>query len=144
MPWFTRNKPAPHRSSGPTAAAQPQPRARVESVHLSVEPSMLALAQECIAAAGPEHTASPSAVLTGIYGYATAQVRQAFTALRRPDEGDGFEALYSLPGFTDQVLWDYLTGDPGRIAVHNHLAEQLASEPVRDALIGGIRAGHYT
>jgi len=137
MPWFTRNRSA-------ATPAKIVPRARVESAHLSSEPSMLALAQECLAAAGPEHPATPLDVLTGIYTYATAQVRQAFTALRQPQDGDGFEALYSLPGFTEQMLWDYLTGDPGRIAVHNHLAEQLSSEPVRHALVRGIRAGNYT
>jgi len=106
MPWFTRNRSA-------ATPAKIVPRARVESAHLSSEPSMLALAQECLAAAGPEHPATPLDVLTGIYTYATAQVRQAFTALRQPQDGDGFEALYSLPGFTEQMLWDYLTGDPG-------------------------------
>lgn len=137
MPWFTRNR-------STATPAKTVPHARVESVHLSSEPSMLALAHECLAAAGSEQPARPLAVLIGIYTYATAQVRQAFTALGRPKDGDGFEALYSLPGFTDQLLWDYLTGDPGRIAVHNHLAEQLSSEPVRHALVRDIQAGNYT
>jgi hypothetical protein len=104
---------------------------------------MLALANDCVAAAGPGHAGELSSVLTGIYNYVTSEVRRSFTALRRPEAGDGFEALFALPGFDEQMLWDYLTGDPGKIAVHNHLAEQLESEPVKDTLVRGIRGGNY-
>lgn len=138
MAWFSRKNVT---AQGSTDVGIP---VRMHSALLTSEPSMTALAKDCAEAAGPGHAGELSNVLTAIYTYVTSEVRRSFTALHRPEAGDGFEALYALPGFNEQMLWDYLTGDSGKIAVHNHLAEQLESEPVRDALIQGIRAGNYS
>lgn len=138
MVWFNR------KNVSPQGSAVVEVPVRAHSAHLLSEPSMLALARDCAEAAGPGHAGELSSVLTAVFNYVTSEVRRSFTALHRPEAGDGFEALYALPGFNEQMLWDYLTGDPGKIAVHNHLAEQLESEPVREALIQGIRAGSYS
>lgn len=138
MVWFNR------KNVSPQASSVVEVPVRAHSAHLLPEPSMLALARDCAEAAGPGHAGELSNVLTAVFNYVTSEVRRSFTALHRPEAGDGFEALYALPGFNEQMLWDYLTGDPGKIAVHNHLAEQLESEPVRDALIQGVRAGNYS
>lgn len=137
MGWFT-SKP----NNSDTAGTSTAP-VRVHSTHLSSEPSFVDLAFSCINAAGPEHPADPVSVLTGIYNITAAQVAQWFTALRRPQDGQSFHDLFHRDDFTDQHLWDFLTGDPGKIAAHNQLAELLASEQLHDVITSSIRQGSH-
>lgn len=138
MGWFSNKPTTPDASAANTAPV------RIHSVHLSAEPGFAELAYDCIQTAGPGHPADPVSVLTGIYNITTAQVSQWFTALRRPHDGQTFAALFTRAGFADQDLWDYLTGDPGKIAVHNQLADLLSSAQLHDIITGSIRDGNHT
>lgn len=131
MGWFTKK---------PTT---PRPPTRVHSIHLSEEPSFTHLAASCITSAGAEHTADPVSVLTAVYNVTSAQVSQWFTTLNRPRDGQTFDTLFAAENFTDQHLWDYLTGDGGKIAVHNNLADFLTSEHLKNIITTSIQEGHH-
>ncbi|MDD0858254.1 hypothetical protein NHF46_11705 [Arthrobacter alpinus] len=132
MPW-----------DGSPKTRHTQTPTRIHSPHLSTEPSLTAFAASCITAAGADHTADPVSVLTAIYNVASAQVGQWFTALNRTHDGETFDALFALDHYTDQYLWDYLTGDGGKIAVHNNLAKFLDSERLKEIITTSIRNGHH-
>ncbi|MFQ4148398.1 hypothetical protein AAGW05_06835 [Arthrobacter sp. LAPM80] len=116
---------------------------RIPHEMLADEPSMAALAAQAIEAAGPGHRADPDSVLAGIRRMATTQIRHWFAALHRPAEAEHIERIVAREDFHEQALWDHLTGDPGKISVHNQLAQLLTSELARQILVGSIRQGNH-
>jgi hypothetical protein len=137
MGWFGKKQ-----DNSPAIALGGVP-VRIHSNHLSIEPGFTALAVDCISAAGSEHHVDLMSVLTGILNITSAQVGQWFKALGRPDDAKAFNDLFELDGFKEQYLWDYLTGDPGKIAIHNQLAELLASAQIHDLITNSILEGHH-
>ncbi len=111
---------------------------------LADETSISELAASCIAAAGSGHAADPARVISAILNMAATQVRHWFVALDRPAEAAAFEAVLGRHDFQEQMLWESLTGDPGKTKVHAQLAQLLSSDLVHQILVGSIRQGNHT
>lgn len=133
MGWFTK-KPA-----------TPNTPIRVDSIHLSEEPNFTYLTFLCVTAAGANAklTVNPGRVAGALRSIAMHQVNQWFTAINRPHDGQAFLALIAADNYIDQHFWDYLTGDPEKIAIHNRLAELLTSEHLINTTATRIQEGHY-
>lgn len=114
---------------------------RVESRLLEEEVNFLGLANSYIEAAGPDHVADTMTLLSRIYTIVQAQVVASLQALGKHAEAAQYSGLLERPDFDDQMLWDALTGDPSRIAVHNQVAQLLRSESLKETFVTAIRSG---
>lgn len=119
------------------------PAVRVPHALLAAEPDMAELAARCIDAAGPEYYVDHGTIEARLLAMSCAQVQNWFTALRRPADAALVARMAERESFTGQMLWDFLTGDPGKIAVHNRLAQLLDSDLVAEIVIGSIRQGFH-
>lgn len=108
------------------------------------DPSITALALHAIATAGPECHADLDSVLAGILRMANTRIHHWFAALHRPAEAEFVASMLVQPDFDEQILWDYLSGDPGKVQVRRQLAQFLDSDLVQQILVGSIRQGNHT
>lgn len=129
-------------ASKPTADSKAVPIARRESSHLLPEVEFYELANQLIAAAGPEVEVDKSVLLERIYRTVVTQANISLEALRHPEDAEVFTSLFKRPDFTDQMLWDFLTMTPYRVAVHNQIVELLTSEEFQETFIETIREGN--
>ncbi len=111
---------------------------------LAYEPRITELATLCLDAAGPDHGAELARVEAAIVNMSCTQVHNWFTALKRPAEAERFSRLPTRADFSEQMLWDNLLGDPGKVRIHNQLAELLSSELVQQIVVGAIRQHFHT
>ena len=108
------------------------------------DPSVTALALHAIATAGPELNTDPQSVLAGILRMANTRIHHWFAALHRPAEAEFVAEMLLRPDFNEQMLWDYLSGDPGKVQVRGQLAQFLDSDLVQQILVGSIRQGNHS
>lgn len=108
------------------------------------DPSVTALALHAIVSAGPECHADLDSVMAGILRMANTRIHHWFAALHRPAEAEFVADMLVRPDFNEQMLWDYLNGDPGKVQVRRQLAQFLDSDLVQQILVGSIRQGNHS
>jgi hypothetical protein len=114
---------------------------RVEDPRLAPEVDMSALANRVAARANPDSGALTHVVLERIYLIVVAQIDKFYAALGDRSSAAVFQSLFSAAQFKEQQIWDFLTGTPTKIAMHNALAEYLASETLFEILLEAANSG---
>ena len=127
-----------------TGVAHRPAEGRVHHALLAAEPDLADLVARCVETAGPDHCADHGTIQARLLAMSCTQVQNWFTALRRPADAALVAGMAARDGFTEQTLWNFLTGDPGKIAVHNRLVQLLDSELVQEIVVGSIRQGFHT
>lgn len=126
----------------PTTDSSLTPITRRESPHLLPEVNFYQLANRLIDAAGDGVQVDKTILLTRIYNTVVAEATNCLNALHHPEDAQTFKALFERSDFNDQMLWDFLTTTPYRVAVHNHIVEALTDDEFQEIFVETIREGN--